>query len=114
MNAKLGPLHSWFGDLGLVLGYDTGAFEHTAALRTLFRQRYFHHFIDRRGNGPPTVLTVALASLPAWGIGVGFGLSPGKGSRLPLRWASSKSFRSRSISARNSSFTRRSCAICSW
>src|SRR5258708_7061477 len=65
MNAKLNALHSWFRNLGLILGYDAPFLHSPSAMRTLPRQGYLDDLIDTSGNRPttsPPVLASCFAS----------------------------------------------------
>src|SRR6266849_3011315 len=55
MNAKLNALHSWFRNLGLILGYDAPFLHSPSAMRTLPRQGYVDDLIDTSGNRPTTL-----------------------------------------------------------
>lgn len=85
MDTKLGSLHSWFGNFGLVLRHYAPDLHFPATLRTLSRQRNFDDLINLCGNGSPTGATITLPLLPSRSIGIGLGLAPGEGSGLPLR-----------------------------
>src|SRR5882762_9992288 len=64
-NAKLNALHSWFRNLGLILGYDLLFLHSPSAVWTLPRQGHVYYLIDTSGNGPttsPPVLAACFAS----------------------------------------------------
>src|SRR5437879_10057523 len=84
MNAKLNALHSWFRNLGLILGYDAPFLHSPSAMRTLPRQGYVDDLIDTSGNRPPTSPPVLASCFASRFLRVRLGTPPREGGRLTL------------------------------
>src|SRR5437660_5661773 len=84
MNAKLNALHSWFRNLGLILGYDAPFLHSPSAMRTLRRQGYVDDLIDTLGNRPTTSPPVLASCFASRLLRVRLGTPPREGGRLTL------------------------------
>src|SRR6266702_1853744 len=84
LNAKLNALHSWFRNLGLILGYDAPFLHSPSAMRTLRRQGYVDDLIDTLGNRPTTSPPVLASCFVSRLLRVRLGTPPREGGRLTL------------------------------
>src|SRR2546425_4153581 len=84
LNAKLNALHSWFRNLGLILGYDALFLHSPSAVRTLPRQGYVDYLIDASRNGPTTPPPVLAACFASRFLRMRLGTPPREGGRLTL------------------------------